>query len=379
MPAVRFTGQASPLHLPVRCVFSQAYPLLRPALFALNAEAAHELTLGTLQKIHDCKLTRKIFYPPFNAPACAPVTLMGLRLANRVGLAAGLDKNGAHIDALGALGFGFIEVGTVTPRAQPGNERPRLFRLPQAQALINRMGFNNQGLAAFVQNVQRNCWQAHGGVLGLNIGKNKDTPQDRAIEDYLLGLEGVYAHADYVCINISSPNTAHLRALQQADELSKLLHALGEKRKALCDAHGRNVPLVVKIAPDLDRDQLGRIAETATTYCLDGLIATNTTLARDAVANLPHADETGGLSGQPLHAQSLQVIEILRGFLGRQTAIIGVGGIMQAQQAQEKIAAGADAVQLYTGLIYRGPKLIADCVRALATPDNHNTSTLPTP
>jgi len=326
-------------------------------------------TLKALQRIHDCRLTRRVFYSSADAAASnsgQPVQVMGLRLRNRVGLAAGLDKDGAHVDALGALGFGFMEVGTVTPRPQPGNPRPRLFRLPQARALINRMGFNNQGLAAFVQNVQRNRWQAQGGVLGLNIGKNKDTPQDRAIEDYLLGLEGVYPHADYVCVNVSSPNTANLRALQHDEALAQLLRALVEKRKALADAHGRFVPLAVKIAPDLDAEQISRIAETATTHGIDGLIATNTTLAREAVAGQTHADEAGGLSGQPLHEQSLWVIETLRRHLGSQTAIIGVGGIMNAQQAQEKIAAGADAVQLYTGLIYQGPGLVMDCVRALA-------------
>jgi len=348
-------------------LFLQAYPLLRPALFALDAEAAHELTLGTLQKLHDCGLTRRIFYPSSpNAATCQPVQLMGLHLPNRVGLAAGLDKNGAHIDALGGLGFGFMEVGTVTPRPQPGNARPRLFRLPQAQALINRMGFNNQGLAAFVENVQRNRWQAQGGVLGLNIGKNKDTPQECAVDDYLLGLAGVYAHADYVCINISSPNTANLRDLQHEEELAKLLRALTEKRKALADVHGRYVPLAVKIAPDVDNEQIARMAHVIAAHGVDGVIATNTTLAREAVARHPHAQEAGGLSGQPLHAQSLHVIGQLRQRLGTQTAIIGVGGILNAQHAQEKIAAGADAVQLYTGLIYKGPALVADCLRALA-------------
>lgn len=341
----------------------QAYLLARPALFALDAESAHELTLSSLQKAYDCTLTRKLLFP---AASSLPSRLMGLTLRNPVGLAAGLDKNGDHIDALGALGFGFMEIGTVTPRPQAGNPRPRLFRLPRAQALINRMGFNNQGLAAFIANVQRSTWQAQGGILGLNIGKNADTPIERAVDDYLIGLEGVYPHADYITVNISSPNTANLRALQQGDELSQLLLALTEKRKALADRHGRMVPLAVKIAPDLQPGQVALIAEALTRHGIEGLIATNTTLAREAVRQLPHSGEAGGLSGQPLHELSLEVIREFRRHLGASTAIIGVGGITSARQAQEKRQAGADAVQLYTGLIYQGPGLVGDCVRALA-------------
>ncbi|MCB5362185.1 quinone-dependent dihydroorotate dehydrogenase [Pusillimonas sp. CC-YST705] len=343
--------------------FFLAYPLAKPALFALDAETAHELTLSSLQKAYDCTLTRKLMFP---AAPSLPTQLMGLPLRNPIGLAAGLDKNGDHIDALGALGFGFMEIGTVTPRPQQGNVRPRLFRLPRAQALINRMGFNNQGLAAFVENVRRSTWQAQGGILGLNIGKNADTPIERAVEDYLIGLEGVYPHADYITVNISSPNTANLRSLQQGDELSQLLAALTERRRALADQHGRLVPLALKIAPDLDTEQIAHIAQALNTHKIEGLIATNTTLAREAVRNLPHSGEVGGLSGAPVHEASLEVIRQFRRHLGSETAIIGVGGIVSGRQAQEKMAAGADAVQLYTGLIYQGPSLVSECARAVA-------------
>lgn len=338
-----------------------AYPLARTALFSLDAEKAHELTLQRLQQAYDCRHLRRFF------PA-VPVlsrTLMGLSLRNPVGLAAGLDKNGAHIDALAALGFGFVEVGTVTPRAQPGNPKPRLFRLPRAQALINRFGFNNQGLDAFISNVQRSTFRKNGGVLGLNIGKNASTPIENALDDYLTCLDGVYPHADYVTVNISSPNTANLRSLQGGDDLGKLLLGLQQRRERLADQHGRRVPLVVKIAPDLTQEQVDAIAELLPRYSMDGVIATNTTLDKSAVQGLPHADETGGLSGPPVHELSLAVIRRLRQRLGADIAIIGVGGIHSGQQAREKIEAGADAVQLYTGLIYRGPGLISECVNAL--------------
>lgn len=338
-----------------------AYPLARTALFSLDAEKAHELTLQRLQQAYDCRHLRRFF------PA-VPVlsrTLMGLSLRNPVGLAAGLDKNGAHIDALAALGFGFVEVGTVTPRAQPGNPKPRLFRLPRAQALINRFGFNNQGLDAFISNVQRSTFRKNGGVLGLNIGKNASTPIENALDDYLTCLDGVYPHADYVTVNISSPNTANLRSLQGGDDLGKLLLGLQQRRERLADQHGRRVPLVVKIAPDLTQEQVDAIAELLPRYSMDGVIATNTTLDKSAVQGLPHADETGGLSGPPVHELSLAVLRRLRQRLGADIAIIGVGGIHSGQQAREKIEAGADAVQLYTGLIYRGPGLISECVNSL--------------
>jgi dihydroorotate dehydrogenase len=292
-----------------------------------------------------------------------PTTLMGLHLQNPVGLAAGLDKNGAHIDAMGNLGFGFIEVGTVTPRAQPGNPKPRMFRLPESEALINRLGFNNQGLDAFLANVQRSTWRSRGGIIGLNIGKNADTPIEQAADDYLIGLSGVYPHADYITVNISSPNTKNLRALQGEHELDQLLSQLAIRRLALAEQHQKRVPLAVKIAPDLTEEQLDIIAEVLPRHGIDGVIATNTTLAREAVQGQKYADEAGGLSGAPLHARSLQVITRLRAKLGAEFAIIGVGGIMSGQHAAEKMAAGANAVQLYTGLIYRGPSLVAECAK----------------
>jgi len=353
-------------------LLTHSYPLIRPALFALEPEAAHDLTLATLQRAYDCALTRGVLQtrPEY------PTTLMGLPLANPVGLAAGLDKNGAHVDALGNLGFGFIEVGTVTPRAQAGNPKPRLFRLPRAQALINRLGFNNQGLDAFIANVSRQRhWRDQGGVLGLNIGKNADTPMAAATDDYLLGLSGVYPHADYVTVNISSPNTQNLRALQSGDALALLLAALQARRTALAQQYGRRVPMAVKIAPDLDDAQIDAIADALPRFEVDGVIATNTTLTRAAVASQPHANEAGGLSGAPVHELSLRVIARLRQRLGPQMAIIGVGGIMSGRCAQEKIAAGADAVQLYTGLIYRGPGLIGECVAALNNAALQNAAT----
>ncbi len=339
-----------------------AYPLARAALFSMDAEQAHDCTLRALQRGHDCAATRVLMRTP--CPTL-PRTLMGLSLRNPVGLAAGLDKNGAHIDALAALGFGFIEVGTVTPRAQPGNPRPRLFRLPRARALINRLGFNNDGLDTFIANVQRSQWRRQGGILGLNIGKNADTPIERAVDDYLQCLDGVYPHADYVTVNISSPNTRNLRSLQSHDALDALLAALQTRREALADRHGRRTPLVVKIAPDLQPEEIDAVAELVLRHGIDGLIATNTTLSREAVRGLPHEDEAGGLSGPPVHVLSLAVIRRLRDRLGPDTAIIGVGGIESGREAVEKIQAGADAVQLYTGLIYRGPALIGECVRAL--------------
>ena len=338
-----------------------AYPLARAALFRLDAEAAHELTLRRLQQAYDCRHTRKLFP---DVPH-RPVELMGLNLRNGVGLAAGLDKNGAHIDALAALGFGFIEVGTVTPRAQSGNPRPRLFRLPRAEALINRFGFNNDGLDAFIANVRRSSFRSHGGVLGLNIGKNASTPMSEAISDYITCLDGVYPHADYITVNISSPNTANLRSLQGGDELSGLLEALQTRRALLADQHGRRVPLVVKIAPDLSTEQVDAIADLLQRFGMDGVIATNTTLDKSTVEGLPHGDETGGLSGPPVHELSLAVIRRLRERLGPNMAIIGVGGINHGKQAAEKMEAGANAVQLYTGLIYQGPGLIDQCARSI--------------
>lgn len=335
------------------------YELIRPALFCMEAEKAHELSLRWLDRVY------RFAEPLIHQDLYEPTSLMGLQLKNPVGLAAGLDKNGAHIDALGALGFGFIEVGTVTPLPQAGNPKPRLFRLPAKQCLINRFGFNNKGLAQFIANIKKSQWHKNGGILGLNIGKNAATPIEKATDDYLLGLEGVYPHADYVTINISSPNTQNLRALQAENELAQLLSALNERRRLLQSQYSRYVPLVVKIAPDLDMAQTDSIAATVKHCEIDGIIATNTTLSRDYVQGLPHQHEPGGLSGPAVHALSLQVIERLRHQLGAQYPIIGVGGIHSGLQAIEKIQAGANAIQLYTGLIYKGPLLIKDCVQAI--------------
>jgi dihydroorotate dehydrogenase len=339
------------------------YALTRPFLFGLDPEHAHELTLGSIATLQ-------------NSPAqCLwqqarvddPVTLAGLRFPNRVGLAAGLDKNGRCIDGLGAMGFGFIEVGTVTPKAQPGNPKPRMFRLVESRALINRLGFNNDGLEAFVTNVKRaRSFRARGGIVGLNIGKNAATPIERAADDYLLGLAGVYPHADYVAVNVSSPNTKDLRTLQSDDALDALLAALQLRRHQLALEHGRTVPMFLKIAPDLDAAQVALIAATLQRHAIDGVIATNTTLAREAVAGQRHAAETGGLSGAPLLAASNAVIRQLRSVLGRDFPIIGVGGVMGPDEAQAKIEAGADLVQIYTGLIYGGPDIVPAVARALA-------------
>lgn len=338
------------------------YALTRPFLFGLDAEAAHELTLGALARLQ-------------NTPAqclwqgrriADPVQLAGLRFPNRVGLAAGLDKNGLCIDGLGAMGFGFIEVGTVTPKAQPGNPKPRIFRLPQANALINRLGFNNGGLQAFIANVQRaSSFRKAGGVLGLNIGKNAATPIESAADDYLLGLQAVFPHADYVTVNISSPNTKNLRELQGDAALDALLGALQQRRLQLQKEHRRQVPMFLKIAPDLDEAQIGVIAGTLQRHRIDGVIATNTTLQRSAVQGLPHAGEGGGLSGAPLLQASNRVIRQLRGALGKRYPIIGVGGVMSAADALSKIEAGADLVQIYTGLIYKGPGLVGEVAAAL--------------
>jgi dihydroorotate dehydrogenase len=295
------------------------------------------------------------------------VEIAGLRFPNPIGLAAGLDKNAAHLDALGSFGFGFIEVGTVTPRPQPGNPRPRIFRLEQHQAVINRLGFNNLGLASFLRNVQASRWaREKRGVLGLNIGKNADTPIDRAQDDYLTCLEGVYPWADYVTVNISSPNTRNLRDLQQDALLDGLLGALKEVQARLAQRFARHVPMFLKIAPDLDDSQIEAIAGALQRHAFEGLIATNTTLAREAVSDHPMAGQQGGLSGAPLLVPSNRVVRSLRAALGPTFPIIGVGGVMSGADARSKIEAGANLVQLYTGLIYRGPELVGESVRATA-------------
>ena len=337
------------------------YGLARPFLFGLDPETAHELTLGSLARAQGTPL--QLAYSNTFVPD--PVELAGLRFPNRVGLAAGLDKNARCIDGLGAMGFGFVEVGTVTPRPQPGNPKPRIFRLPQANALINRLGFNNDGLDAFVANVQRAGFRRKGRLLGLNIGKNAITPIEEATGDYLAGLEGVYPHADYVTVNISSPNTANLRSLQSDEALDALLGAIAQRRESLAREHGRRVPVFVKIAPDLDEAQVDVIAATLRRHGMDGVIATNTTISRDAVQGLPHAQEAGGLSGSPVLAASNRVIAQLRAALGSGFPIIGVGGILSADDAVGKLRAGADVVQIYTGLIYKGPALVGQVARAL--------------
>jgi dihydroorotate dehydrogenase len=345
------------------------YPLARPFLFGLDPEVAHELTMGSLAKTQGTPLA----WAYTQARVSDPITIAGLQFPNRVGLAAGLDKNARCIDGLGAMGFGFVEVGTVTPLAQPGNPKPRMFRIPQKQALINRLGFNNEGLDAFIDNVKRS--QLHSClrnkdvgnrmVLGLNIGKNAATPIDNATSDYLTCLDGVYPYADYITVNISSPNTKNLRALQSDAALDGLLGAIAQRRKALEDQHGLRRPIFLKIAPDLDGDQIKVIAATLQHHRIDGVIATNTTLSREAVKGLPHAEETGGLSGAPVLEASNAVIRQLRAALGKGYPIIGVGGVMSAQDAVSKITAGADLVQIYTGLIYQGPGLVKHAALAL--------------
>ncbi|WP_298932128.1 quinone-dependent dihydroorotate dehydrogenase [uncultured Ramlibacter sp.] len=337
------------------------YSLARPLLFGLDPEAAHDLTMQSLA----CLQGTPLAWAWCNAMVDDPVTLAGLRFPNRVGLAAGLDKNARCIDGLGAMGFGFVEVGTVTPKAQPGNPKPRMFRLPQANALINRLGFNNDGLDAFLANVQRSSFRAKGRILGLNIGKNAATPIENATSDYLACLDGVYPHADYVTVNISSPNTKNLRALQSDEALDALLGAVAQRREELAQQHGRRVPIFVKIAPDLDEAQVDVIAATLQRHAMDGVVATNTTIARDAVQGLPHAEEAGGLSGAPVLLASNRVIAQLRARLGKGFPIIGVGGVLSAADALSKIEAGADVVQIYTGLIYRGPELVGEAAKAL--------------
>jgi len=336
------------------------YPLFRPLLFAADPELAHDVALGGLDAAARVGLAQ---LAASRLPQ-APVEAMGLRFPNRVGLAAGLDKNAAHLKGLATLGFGFIEAGTVTPRAQPGNPRPRMFRVVEAQALVNRLGFNNGGVDAFVANVARSGYR---GILGINIGKNFDTPNERAADDYVACLRAVHAHASYVTINVSSPNTKGLRDLQAEKALSALLARIVAERDDLAQKHGRCVPLAVKIAPDLDDVAVNAVARLLVAHRLDGVIATNTTIARDGVAGLPHADEAGGLSGAPLRERSTAVLRTLAKALDGALPIIGVGGILAAGDAQQKIDAGATLVQLYTGLIYRGPDLVAECVRALAT------------
>jgi dihydroorotate dehydrogenase len=339
------------------------YALGRPLLFSLNPEAAHNITLPALRSAAALGLTSLLAKPQPD-----PRTVMGLSFPNPVGLAAGLDKDGAYIDGLAALGFGFIEVGTVTPLAQAGNPKPRIFRLPAKKAVINRMGFNNGGVDAFVRNVQGSrFYQDKLGVLGLNIGKNAATPIENAVDDYLICLEKVYPYASYVTVNISSPNTKNLRQLQGGSELDALLGKLKDAQLRLADQHGRYVPLALKIAPDVVGEQIKEISGALLRHKIDGVIATNTTLDHRAVDRLKHGMETGGVSGQPVFDLSNIVIRALKAELGGEIPIIGVGGILRGEDAAEKIKLGASLVQLYTGLIYRGPGLINECAKALRT------------
>lgn len=338
------------------------YPLLRKALFALDAETAHGLALDGMSLLNGIGLSGLLAKP---VPA-APVEVMGLRFPNPVGLAAGLDKNGDHIDALAALGFGFLEIGTITPRPQPGNPKPRLFRLPQAEAIINRMGFNNAGVDHLLARVRAARFTKNGGILGINIGKNAATPIENAADDYLLCLDKVYAEASYVTVNISSPNTKNLRELQKDDALDDLLGRLKVRQEALAEQHGRYVPMTLKIAPDLDDLQIAAIADALRRHRMDGVIATNTTLSRNGVEGLPHGDEAGGLSGKPVRDPSNSVLKKLSTALAGELPIIGVGGIFGADDAAAKIAAGASLVQVYTGFIYRGPALIGEAAAGIA-------------
>lgn len=332
------------------------YSLLQKLLFRLPAETAHDLGLTGLD------WTGRFIADP---PQPLPVRVFGLDFPNPVGLAAGLDKNGDHIDALLALGFGFIEIGTITPKPQPGNPKPRMFRLPEAQAVINRLGFNNKGVAHLVRRVERFRARQGNAIIGINIGKNKTTPNERAVDDYLRCLERVYPLASYITINISSPNTENLRDLQHRDALLQLLGPLCERRQQLMDTHNLSVPLLVKLAPDLDEAELDSIAKVITQTGMQGVICGNTTISRRGVSQLPHGKQTGGLSGAPLKPKADALLQAMRQRLPDDIPIIGVGGITQGSDAADKFTAGADLVQFYTGMVYRGPALISECVDAL--------------
>jgi dihydroorotate dehydrogenase len=335
------------------------YELLRPALFALDAETAHHFTLNALFAAGKLK-------GPGTPASGKPVSAMGLTFPNRVGLAAGLDKNGEAIDGLAGLGFGAIEIGTITPRPQPGNPKPRLFRIPEAQAIINRMGFNNEGVDALLANVANSAFARQGGILGINIGKNFDTPIEKAADDYLLCLDKVYSSARYVTVNISSPNTKNLRDLQSDAALDDLLGRIMARRGELAQRHGKQVPVVLKIAPDLDAEQIQSIADALRRHRVDGVIATNTTLSREGVEHLHNGKEAGGLSGAPVFRKSTEVVRQLAACLKSELPIIAAGGILSGADAQSKLDAGATLVQLYSGLIYRGPCLVHEVARELA-------------
>lgn len=334
------------------------YSAMRALLFQLDAEKAHHLGLKGLSALEIMGLS-SLLYPKAKS---SPITVMGLTFQNPVGLAAGLDKNGDYIEALAALGFGFIEIGTVTPRPQDGNPKPRLFRLPEAQAIINRMGFNNLGVDHLIEQVKIAQSDA---IIGINIGKNIDTPVEKAVDDYLIGLNKVYPHADYVTINISSPNTPGLRTLQFGDSLNELLGALKEQQSKLQQQYDRYVPMTVKVAPDLTDDEVHQLADAFSQYEIDGIIATNTTMSRDGVEGLNHADEAGGLSGRPVFEQSTKVVQQFRQALPTNIPIIAAGGIMSGDDAKQKLDAGADLVQIYSGFIYKGPTLVSEIIKSI--------------
>ena len=334
------------------------YSLARSFLFCLDAERAHDLGLLGIETAYRTGLNPLLAAKP----APLPTQVFGLHFANPVGLAAGLDKNGAHIDALAALGFGFIEVGTTTPRPQAGNPKPRMWRLPEHQAVINRLGFNNEGVDALVRNVER---ARYGGVLGINIGKNKDTPNERAVDDYITCLTRVYARASYVTVNISSPNTQGLRDLQEEETLKRFIGTLREAQEKLAAQHGARKPMLLKIAPDLGDAELDAIVSVLLAAGIDGLICTNTTIDRSTIAGATHAEEAGGLSGKPLFDKATSVLHGMAQRLGGRIPLVGVGGILNGADAAAKIAAGAKLVQFYSGMIYRGPELIRESVDAI--------------
>jgi dihydroorotate dehydrogenase len=342
----------------VRGLTEISWPLLRAGLFQLDAESAHHVTMRGLKLAGACGFLRLL---PGTMEA-APVELWGLKFPNRVGLAAGLDKTGEAIDGFGALGFGHVEIGTLTPRPQPGNEKPRLFRIVEREGIVNRMGFNNPGITAGMANVSRRTWK---GIVGVNIGKNFDTPNERAVDDYLICLRAAWPHADYVTVNLSSPNTKGLRDLQQEETCRALIRALHAEQAALVQAHGRHVPVLIKIAPDLEEAHIDGLARVFAEEKLEGVIATNTTLSRRYVEDLRYADERGGLSGAPLTQRATEVIARFCRALDGAMPVIGVGGIMSGADALEKLRAGAALVQIYSGLIYRGPGLVRECVTSI--------------
>jgi dihydroorotate dehydrogenase len=334
------------------------YPIIRKALFAASPETAHGLALDALRLAHSVGATRLVCKAQDQ-----PVKVMGLNFPNPLGMAAGMDKNGDYIDALGDLGFGFIEIGTVTPRPQKGNPKPRVFRINKASAMINRLGFNNKGVDHLVARAVQRAYQ---GILGINIGKNADTPIERAVDDYLFCFERVYSVADYITINISSPNTKNLRDLQSEEALNNLLGKLARRRAELADTHDKFVPVAVKVAPDLTEAAIDAIATIVTKHKIDGVIATNTTLDRSAIKGLQHAEEAGGLSGNPLREKADGVLARFKTVLPSEVALIGVGGISSGKDAARKLALGANLVQFYTGFVYRGPGLISECLEAIA-------------